>query len=265
MNTNMSLGLGATSPDTDTIVGARGDVLDSKTEYWGWEADLREQHGVLHPNLNLHPPAARKDWFWCETCGKTMPSWSQVPIHIKGKRHQSKVAAAPSVTTSGVCVPPPSAALDTEGWPPLLRYGQALDTEGWPLEEADSELSAGVGPNATAPGDDRTPLFWAAWEGHHLVVERLLREPRARELAKAACQGLRDVPPHPTSPLEAAHDRWGDSSDTFAAVGRHLVGLLVEGGDEIIASPSGSSSDSDEIFDHYLKEAMRSSRDGCSR
>ena len=145
-----------------------------------------------------------------------MPSWSQVPIHIKGKRHQSKVAAAPSVTTSGVCVPPPSvafvhaavpaAALDTEGWPPLLRYGQALDTEGWPLEEADSELSAGVDPNATAPGDDRTPLFWAAWEGHHLVVERLLREPRARVLAKAACQGLRDVPPHPTSPLEAARN-----------------------------------------------------------
>ena len=87
--------------------------------------------------------------------------------------------------------------LDTGSWPPLLRYAQAGK-----LKEADSELRAGVDPNATAPGDDRTPLF----EDHHLVVERLLREPRARELAKADCQGLRDVPPHPTSPLEAARN-----------------------------------------------------------
>ena len=167
---------------------------------------------MLHPNLNL----PWKVWAWCDICGKTMPIWSQVPIHIKGKRHQSKVAAALSVTTSGVCVPPPSvafvhaavpaAALDTEGWPPLLRYGQALGTDGWPLEEADSELSAGVDPNATAPGDDRTPLF----EGHHLVVlAKAIGKggvPGARGLAKAACQGLRDVPPHPTSPLEAARN-----------------------------------------------------------
>ena len=215
-----SLGLAATSPDTDTIVGARGNVLDSKTEYWGWEADLREQHGVLHPNLNL----PRKGWFWCEFCGNTMPSWSQVPIHIKGKRHQSKVAAALSVTTSGVCVPPPSvafvhaavpaAALDTEGWPPLLRYAQAGE-----LEKADKELSAGADPNARAPGDDRTPLFWAAWEGHYRVVDGLLQHRRARKSALADCKGLRDVPQTPCSPLCAARDRWGEASNTFAAFG----------------------------------------------
>ena len=61
-----SLGLAATSPDTDTIVGARGDVLDSKTEYWGWEADLREQHGVLHPNLRPAGATWSNGWFWCE-------------------------------------------------------------------------------------------------------------------------------------------------------------------------------------------------------
>ena len=199
--------------------GAGGDVLEALTEYEGWEDDLRKQHGVLHPNLNQHPPEARKGWFWCEECKKDVPSWAQVPTHIQGKRHQANVGAVPSITTSSGCggTPPPVAfvaAPDTEGWPPLLRYAQAGK-----LDEAASELRADVDPNATAPGDDRTPLFWAAWEGHHLVVQRLLQEPRVRDLAKADCKGLRDVPPAACSPLCAAHDRWGEDSKTFAAFG----------------------------------------------
>ena len=33
------------------------------------------------------------------------------------------------------------------------------------LEDIDAKLRAGADPNATGPGDDRTPLFWAAWGG----------------------------------------------------------------------------------------------------
>ena len=92
--------------------------------------------------------------------------------------------------------------VNTSTWPPLLRHAKAGN-----LEEVGKTLDDGADPNATAaPDDDRTPLF----EGHHLVVlAKAIGKggvPGARELAKKACQGLRDVPPHPTSPLEAARN-----------------------------------------------------------
>ena len=87
------------------------------------------------------------------------------------------------------------------------------------LEDIDAKLRAGADPNATGPGDDRTPLFWAAWGGHEHVIRRLLEEPRARDLARKDCKGLGGVPEQPLSPLEVAHDRWGKDSDSFAAFG----------------------------------------------
>ena len=94
------------------------------------------------------------------------------------------------------------------------------------LEDIDAKLRAGSDPNATGPDDDRTPLFWAAWCGHARVITRLLEEPRAKELAMTNCIGLDGIPVAPLSPMEAAHDRWGDESDAFLAfspVGAALV------------------------------------------
>ena len=89
------------------------------------------------------------------------------------------------------------------------------------LADVDAKLLAGSDPNATGPGDDRTPLFWAAWCGHARVITRLLEEPRAKELAMTNCIGLEGIPVGPLSPLEVAHDKWGAASDAFAAFG-HL-------------------------------------------
>ena len=80
------------------------------------------------------------------------------------------------------------------------------------LECIDAALRAGADPNATGPGDDRTPLFWAAWEGHEHVIRRLLEEPRARDRAMSACKGVEGVPEQPLCPMEVAHDKWGPVS-----------------------------------------------------
>jgi len=40
-----------------------------------------------------------------------------------------------------------------------------LYAENGKLEDIDAKLLAGSDPNAPWPGDDRTPLFWAAWGG----------------------------------------------------------------------------------------------------
>ena len=96
------------------------------------------------------------------------------------------------------------------------------------LEEIDAKLLAGSDPNATGPDDDRTPLFWAAWCGHPRVIKRLLQDSRAKERAKTNCIGHDGIPVAPLSPMEAAHDRWGNESDAFLAFGP--VGApLVEG------------------------------------
>ena len=109
----------------------------------------------------------------------------------------------------------PAAALDTEGWPRLLRHSKAGNAE-----EFSEPLEAGDDPNATAaPDDDRIALWWTAWEGHDLVVKRLLLEPSAAALYKEDCQGRDGVPPQPSSPMEAAHDRWGKESNAFSAFG----------------------------------------------
>ena len=84
-----------------------------------------------------------------------------------------------------------------------------LYAENGKLEDIDAKLRAGSDPNATGPGDDRTPLFWAAWGGHELVIRRLLEEPRARDLAMKECKGLEGVPEKPLSPMEVAHDKRG--------------------------------------------------------
>ena len=115
----------------------------------------------------------------------------------------------------------PTDGLDTGGWPPLLRYAKAGE-----LEKAHAELQSGADPNARAPRDDRTPLFWAAWEGHHRVVGRLLQHHRARREALADVKGLGQMPGAkrwPYSPLYAAHDRWGQNSDTFRAFGLLII------------------------------------------
>ena len=87
------------------------------------------------------------------------------------------------------------------------------------FEDINAKLHAGLDPNATGPGDDRTPLFWAAWEGHEPVIRRLLKDQRASELAQKACKGLDGVPEKPLSPMEVAHARWGEYSAAFAAFG----------------------------------------------
>ena len=205
-----SLGLAATSPDTNTIVsrlGAGGDVL-SGPEYEGWEADLREQHGVVHPKLRPADASWRSGWWWCVTCECEMPSYTQVITHINGKQHKKATGAAPKFV-------PQAAALDTEGWPRLLRHAMAGNAE-----EVTKALEEGDGPNATAaPDDDRTALWWAAWEGHALVVKHLLLDPTASALYKQECQGRDGVPPHPCAPIEAAHDRWGKESNAFIEFG----------------------------------------------
>ena len=89
------------------------------------------------------------------------------------------------------------------------------------LEDIDAKLLAGSDPNVRPPGDDRTPLFWAAWCGHAHVIKRLLEEPSAKELAMTGCTGLDGIPGGPLSPLQAAHDQWGAESEAFAAFG-HL-------------------------------------------
>ena len=97
------------------------------------------------------------------------------------------------------------------------------------LDDIDAKLRAGVDPNARGPGDDRTPLFWAAWEGHAHVIARLLEHKRARDLAKENCNGLDGVPEHPISPMEVAHDKWGKDSDCFAAFGYIMKAIPNEG------------------------------------
>ena len=87
------------------------------------------------------------------------------------------------------------------------------------LAEINAKLLAGSDPNATGPDDDRTLLFWAAWCGHPRVITRLLQDSRAKERAKTNCIGHDGIPVAPLSPLEAAHDRWGEDSDAFAAFG----------------------------------------------
>ena len=79
------------------------------------------------------------------------------------------------------------------------------------LKDIDAKLLAGSDPNATGPGDDRTPLFWAAWCGHSSVIWRLLEDPRAKELAMTCCKGLDGIPARALSPMEVAHDQWGAS------------------------------------------------------
>ena len=96
------------------------------------------------------------------------------------------------------------------------------------LEDIDAKLRASSDPNATGPGDDRTPLFWAAWEGHPLVVERLLRDPSAKELAKTNVHGRGGVPQKPLSPMEVAFERWGKDSASFAAFGHLIKASLVD-------------------------------------
>ena len=125
-------------------------------------------------------------------------------------------AAAPSQGRLGGFVKPAGtvSTVSTEGWPPLLRHAQAGN-----VDDVSSALEGRADPNATAPDDDRTPLFWAAWEGHDDVVVRLLQEPIAANMYKENCKGRTGVPPHPISPMEAAHVCWGTGSNTFAAFG----------------------------------------------
>ena len=133
-----------------------------------------------------------------------MPSYAQVSTHIIGRNHKKKTGAAPAPKGPLEFVRP-AAALDTEGWPRLLRHAKAGNAE-----EVCTALEAGDDPNATAaPDDDRTALWWAAWEGHDLVVKHLLLDPKASALYKQDCQGRDGVPPQPHAPIEAAHDRWG--------------------------------------------------------
>ena len=104
--------------------------MDTETEYLGWEEDLRAQHGVVHPNLR---EGEREKWFWCELCHVQMPLFAQVPYHVKGKTHKKRAGAAPAPPAPGGAVAfvraaapaAPVAALDTEGWLPLLRYAHA--------------------------------------------------------------------------------------------------------------------------------------------
>ena len=89
------------------------------------------------------------------------------------------------------------------------------------LTEIDAKLVAGVDPNATEPGDDRTPLFWAAWCGHARIVTRLLVHESARDRARTNCIGRDGVPAEPACPMAVAL-KWGENSAVFAAFGNVL-------------------------------------------
>ena len=90
------------------------------------------------------------------------------------------------------------------------------------LTEIGAKLDAGADPNATEPGDDRTPLFWAAWYGHEEIVTRLLLHEPARDRARTICRGRVGVPAEPACPMVVAHEEWGENSAVFAAFGKVL-------------------------------------------
>ena len=157
------------------FTGGGGDVLDTETEYLGWEEDLRAQHGVVHPTLKAQLGLPIDKTYWCELCEVPVPSWTQVPNHCRGARHKKRAGGG---AVEFVRAAAPTAALDTEVWPPLLRHAHNGN-----LDDVCSALEGRADPNAKAPGDDRTPLWWAAWEGHHLVVKRLLQDATWRATA----------------------------------------------------------------------------------
>lgn len=143
--------------------GSRADVLDTEDAYDGWEQDLRSQHSVILKPSNGN----NKLSFECELCGVWLPIWCQSPRHCRGAQHQKKNAAlepdnkfVPASSVEPIC---------EEEWALMRFYA-----ENGKLEYIDAKLRAGSDPNATGPGDYRTPLFWAAWEGHEHVIRRLL-------------------------------------------------------------------------------------------
>ena len=168
-----------------------GDVLNTgpNDSGDGWEQDLRSQHGVISVDVRSRSKQVKS--FECQLCGVWLPSWAQVSQHCRGEKHQKKKASTDR---------PP----EVQEWALMRHYA-----ENGELDDIDAKLRAGAVPNATGPGDDRTPLFWAAWGGHDKVIRRRLEEPRARDLAMKKCKGLGRVPEKPLSPLEVAHDRCG--------------------------------------------------------
>ena len=194
--------------------GSRVDVLVAANAYPGWEQDLLNEHSVI---LNQKTDK-KKQSFQCQICNEYLPNWAHVPGHCKGEKHKKAAQQKKTAgdTRLGASFVPASEPECDEDWAQMKFYAQH-DM----LTDLDAKLVAGVDPNATEPGDDRTPLFWAAWCGKARIVTRLLVYESARERASTNCIGRDGIPVEPASPLAVAN-KCGDDSDVFAAFGNLL-------------------------------------------